>query len=190
MKKEIISSYIDKVIESCKLINHDEIINIYDVLIETVNAGGKIYICGNGGSASTASHFQTDLNNAFSIVSQTMPAICLADNLSTITAISNDYSYDEVFRHQLKYTLNERDILITISGSGNSSNVVKAAEYAKSKKSSVISLVGFDGGKLKGVSDYCFHVPINNMQISEDLHLFFCHLISTLIRECKSKQDD
>ena len=119
-----------------------------------------------------------------------MPAICLANNLSTITAISNDYSYDDVFLHQLKFILNEKDVLITISGSGNSTNVVKAAEYAKNKGNVVVSMVGFDGGKLKIISDYCFYAPVNNMQISEDLHLFCCHLLSTLIRECKRKQYD
>ncbi len=190
MKKDIISSYIGNVIESCRSINYDQIINIYDVLITAVSRGGKIYICGNGGSASTASHFQTDLNNAFSITLKSMPAICLADNLSTTTAISNDYSYDDVFLHQLKFILNEKDVLITISGSGNSTNVVKAAEYAKNKGNVVVSMVGFDGGRLKIISDFCFHAPVNNMQISEDLHLFCCHLLSTLIRECKRKQYD
>ena len=190
MKKEIISNYLGNVVESYKSINQEEIISIYDVLTETVGLGGRIYICGNGGSASTASHFQTDLNNAFSITTNSMPALCLADNLSTITAISNDYSYDDVFLHQLKFILNEKDVLITISGSGNSTNVVKAAEYAKNKGNVVVSMVGFDGGKLKEISDYCFHVPVNNMQISEDLHLLYCHLLSTLIRDYKNIPND
>lgn len=190
MKKEIISNYIEKVIKSCELINHDDIEKIYDVLIKTINVGGKIYICGNGGSASTASHFQTDLNTAFSISLGIMPATCLSDNISTITAISNDYSYDDVFLHQLKYILNETDILITISGSGNSTNVVKAAKYAQNIGSTVVSMVGFDGGELKEFSDCYLHVPVDNMQISEDLHLLCCHLLSTLIRENKSTYND
>ena len=190
MKKEIISNYLDKVVESCRSLNHDEIISIYDVLIETVRVGGRIYICGNGGSASTASHLQTDLNIAFSITTNSMPALCLADNLSTITAISNDYCYDDVFFHQLKYLLNEKDVLVTISGSGNSTNVVKAAEYAQNQGNVVISMVGFDGGKLKESSDYCIQKQVNNMQITEDLHLFCCHLLSTLIRNSKNKSDD
>ena len=112
-----------------------------------------------------------------------MPAICLADNISTLTAISNDYSYEDVFKYQLKYLLKEKDVLITISGSGNSNNVIKAAEYAKSRGNIVISFVGFNGGKLKAISDYSFHVSVNNMQISEDLHMLFCHLISTMIKK-------
>lgn len=184
MKNEmIIKNYIKTVIDFCKCINYCEITDIYDILIKTNDIDGKIFICGNGGSASTASHFKTDLNKAFSIAKETMPAICLADNISTLTAISNDYSYEDVFKYQLKYLLKEKDVLITISGSGNSNNVIKAAEYAKSRGNIVISFVGFNGGKLKAISDYSFHVSVNNMQISEDLHMLFCHLISTMIKK-------
>ena len=105
------------------------------------------------------------------------------DNIAVLTSLSNDNSYDNVFLNQLKYVLNEHDTLITISGSGNSTNVVKAAEFAKKKGNTVIAFVGFDGGKLKKISDYSLHVNINNMQISEDMHLICCHLISTMIRE-------
>lgn len=187
MENKIIGNYIENVIEIYKNINQNNIVDVYNILIKTVNNGGNIYICGNGGSASTASHFKTDLNNFFAMNLKSMPAICLADNLSTITAISNDYSYDEVFLHQLKYLLKNRDVLIVISGSGNSKNVIKATEYTKSQGNIVISMVGFDGGKLKEISDYCFHVNIDNMQIVEDLHLFYCHMISTLIKECGGK---
>lgn len=188
--KMIIKNYINAVIGSCKSISYSEIINIYDMLIKTNDIGGKIFICGNGGSASTASHFQTDLNKAFSIAKEAMPAISLVDNLSTLTATANDYLYDDVFIYQLKYLLKEKDILIGISGSGNSNNVIKAAEYAKRKGSTVISFVGFDGGKLKAISDYSLHVPINNMQVSEDLHMLFCHLVSIMIKESKGKTND
>lgn len=186
-KEKIIKNYIDMAVSSCQNIKHDEINVIYDVLLETNDAGGRIYICGNGGSGSTASHFQNDLNNAFSTSYGTMPAVCLADNIATLTAVSNDFSYDDVFLHQLKYLIKENDVLITISVSGNSINVLKAAEYARDRGNTVISMVGFDGGKLKSLSDYSFHVSVNNMQVSEDLHLLFCHLISTMIRGSKEE---
>lgn len=184
MKKElIISDYIEHVVNACRCINHSEITRIYRMLIKAVERNGKIYICGNGGSASTASHFQTDLNKAFSISKNIMPAICLTDNISTLTAISNDFSYEDVFVNQLRFLLNKEDVLVTISGSGNSDNVVNAAKYAKKKGNRVISVIGFDGGMLKSLSDCSFHAPVDNMQISEDLHLLFCHLISILIRD-------
>lgn len=187
-KEKIIKNYIDMAVSSCHNIKYDEIKDIYDVLLETNYAGGRIYICGNGGSGSTASHFQNDLNNAFSISYGTMPAVCLTDNIATLTAVSNDFSYDDVFLHQLKYLIKEKDVLITISGSGNSINILKAAEYVKNRGNTVVSMVGFNGGKLKALSDYSFHVPVDNMQVSEDLHLLFCHLISTMIRV--SKEED
>lgn len=186
----IIKNYLRMVMETCDCIDYSEIITIYEVLVRTNDAGGKIYICGNGGSASTASHFQTDLNKAFSIVRNTMPAVCLADNVSTVTATANDESYEDVFRYQLQYLLHENDVLITISGSGNSDNVIMAAEYAKEKGNAVIAIVGYDGGKLKALSDYVFHAAVNHMQVSEDIHLMFCHLISVMIRENVEKAND
>ena len=86
----VIKNYIKTVIDICNHINYSEVIDIYNILVRTNDVGGKIYICGNGGSASTASHFQADLNKAFSIAKNTMPAICLADNLATLTATAND----------------------------------------------------------------------------------------------------
>ena len=181
--KNILTNYIGTVIESCRNIDCNNVMEIYDVLKTANNVGGKIYICGNGGSASTASHFQNDLNRAFSLSQGTMPAICLADNLSTLTAVSNDFSYDDIFVRQLKFMLKPSDVLIGISCSGNSVNVFKAFEYAKRHGNTVVSFVGFDGGKLKKISDYTFHVDVDNMQISEDMHLMFCHIISTMIKE-------
>ena len=186
----VIKNYIKTVIDICNHINYSEVIDIYNILVRTNDVGGKIYICGNGGSASTASHFQADLNKAFSIAKNTMPAICLADNLATLTATANDISYEDVFRYQLQYLLHKNDILIAISGSGNSNNVVRAAAYAKEKGNTVIAIVGFDGGELKTLSDYAFHVAVNHMQISEDLHLLFCHLVSIMLKESAESDHD
>ncbi len=178
-----ITQYLDTVINTCQHIDHDKVAEIFHILCQTADANGKIYICGNGGSALTASHFQSDLNQAFAISRQIMPAVCLTDNTATLTATSNDISYEDIFRHPLQYLLRENDVLIAISGSGNSVNVLKAAELARQKGNTVVSLVGFDGGKLKSLSDHVFHVPVNNMQIAEDFHLLFCHLVSTMIKE-------
>ena len=182
-EQTIIEQYLHTVIKSCGQIHQDEIAEIYHVLLKVARNKGNIYLCGNGGSSSTASHFQSDLNRAFAISCQTMPAVCLTDNIAALTAVANDVSYEDVFCHQLKYQLEGRDVLVAVSASGNSANVIKAAEFAKEKGSIVIALVGFDGGRLKTISDYAFHVPVCNMQVVEDLQLLFCHLVSTLIRE-------
>ncbi len=178
-----ITQYFNTVSEVCKNLNEDEIVTIYKILCQIAERNGKIYLCGNGGSASTASHFQSDLNHAFSISCHKMPAVCLTDNFASLTATANDISYGDVFCHSLEFLLQENDIVVAISGSGNSENVINAAMMARAKGNKVISLVGFDGGKLKTISDYSFHVCVNNMQITEDLHLMFCHLVSSMIRE-------
>ena len=96
--------------------------------------------------------------------------------------MSRGHAYDEVFLRQLQYLLRKEDILFAISCSGNSANVLKAAEYARARGCKVISYVGFDGGKLKGLSDIVYHAAVDNMQVAEDLHLMVCHLLATMIR--------
>lgn len=182
-EQTIIEQYLHTVIKSCGQIHQDEIAGIYHVLLKAARNKGRIFLCGNGGSSSTASHFQSDLNRAFAISCQTMPAVCLTDNIAALTAVANDVSYDDAFCHQLKCQLAAQDVLVAVSASGNSTNVVKAAQFAKEHGCIVVALVGFDGGRLKTISDYSFHVPVCNMQVVEDLQLMFCHLVSTLIRE-------
>ena len=179
----IIEKYLQVFLRGFGQIRQNEILAIYYVLLKTTQAQGKIYLCGNGGSSSTASHFQADLNSAFAMSHNIMPAVCLADNIASLTAVANDISYEDVFCHQLCYLLERQDTLIAISASGNSANIIKAAELARKNGVTVVALVGFDGGRLKPLSDYVFHVPINNMQVIEDIQLLFCHLISTLIRD-------
>ena len=179
----IIEQYLQTFSRACELIRPNEISAIYHVLRKSIQTQGRIYLCGNGGSSSTASHFQSDLNSAFAKSHNIMPAVCLTDNIASLTAVANDISYEDVFCHQLRYLLKRQDTLIAISASGNSANVIKAAEFARQNGSTVVALVGFDGGRLRALSDYTFHVPISNMQVIEDLQLMFCHLVSTLIRE-------
>jgi len=183
MIKKSIDSYIQATTACINSLKVDDIQNILKLLIDVNKKGGKIYLCGNGGSAATASHGANDLNNAFSHMAGTMPAIALSDNVSLLTATANDHSYEDVFEFQLRYLLKADDVLITISGSGNSENVIKAALYAREKSAKVIAMVGFDGGRLKSLADCCFHAHVNNMQISEDMHMMCLHLLSNLISQ-------
>ena len=98
-------------------------------------------------------------------------------------AISNDIGYEEVFRYQIKGRIQKGDILFCISGSGNSVNVINAMEHAKSVGAKTIALVGFDGGKMKQIADYCIHVKVNNMQIAEDIHMIMDHLMVSCLSE-------
>ena len=107
--------------------------------------------------------------------------ICLNDNIATVMAIANDISYDDIFSFQLEGRLKPGDIIIAISGSGNSANVINAVNYAKKCGNTVIGLTGFDGGKLRLLADVNLRAPIHNMQITEDVHLMFNHLLVSIL---------
>ena len=144
----------------------------YDsILFLLRNCRGIVYTAGNGGSASTASHFTQDLVKTCRIKS-----ICLTDNIPYITAVSNDDSYNNIFKDFMDLFWDAKDLLFLISGSGNSKNLVNVAEamYGKVK---TIALVGYDGGKLKQICDYCIHVPIHDMRKAENEQFRILHTL-------------
>ena len=177
-----IYNYLDEV--KSTLLNIDAIAlrEAVGVLLEAIQNQKTIYCFGNGGSASTASHFANDFNKILnSAVDNKFQFICLNDNIATIMAIANDISYEDVFSYQLQGRLKPGDVVIAISGSGNSKNIIKAVEYAWACGNTVIGLTGFDGGRLKQLANINLHVPINNMQITEDIHLLFNHLLVSVL---------
>ena len=176
--KNAIKEYYEREIECIKRFNLDEINEAMNAILDTYNNGGTIYVCGNGGSASTASHMQNDFNKGISeYVDKKFNFYCLNDNVSTMMAVANDIGYEEVFRFPLINKLKDNDLFIGISGSGNSKNVLNAAEYAKECGVKVIGITGYSGGKLKEIADYKMHVDENDMQIAEDLHMTFDHMM-------------
>lgn len=156
----------------------DAALNLLD---ETRQRKGRIYICGNGGSAATASHFQNDFNKGVSeYIEVPFRFHCLNDNVATLMAIANDIGYEEVFRFQLRGVMEPGDILVAISGSGNSKNVLNAVEYAKAMGCQVIGVTGFNGGRLKELCDVSLHAPVMSMQVTEDIHMIFDHLMMSV----------
>ncbi len=152
--------------------------NIVNLINQKFKDGKTVFTFGNGGSAHTASHFITDwikMGNTFK--KNQYHGICLNDNIGLITAYANDFSYSEVFSGQLKTLLKKDDLVIAISGSGNSKNVIEAIKYANEFGSDTLALVGFDGGEAMKIAKYNFHVPSFDMQICEDIHLKFGHLV-------------
>lgn len=140
--------------------------------------GSKIITCGNGGSASTASHYITDWNKmAYLASGRPFHGICLSDNPGLVTAYSNDISYDDVFAEQVKNWLAPGDLVIAISGSGNSENVVRALNYANANGGVTLAVSGYDGGRIRKIAHHNFWVPSYDMQICEDIHLSFGHLV-------------
>jgi len=136
---------------------------------------GRVFIFGNGGSAATASHFAQDLSKMCGI-----NTTCLNDSVSSILAYGNDNGFDNVFKKQLENILTQKDIVIGISGSGNSQNVIQAIRYADFNGAYTIGIVGYDGGELKTRADASIHVEFDDMQICEDIHLIITHLICKL----------
>lgn len=178
----LILDYLSKEIATLSKLDVTELAVAVDVLSEAIKNGKTIYCFGNGGSASTASHFQNDFMKILGPKWSEFRFECLNDNVATIMAIANDISYDEIFRFQLTGRLKPGDIVIAISGSGNSANVIKAVQYAKSQGNEVIALTGFNGGTLDILADVHLNAPVDNMQITEDIHLMFNHLlVSTLL---------
>lgn len=183
MKKQI-NNYIDNLTQTLNNLDVNEIENCANILLEAYETGNNIFICGNGGSAATASHFACDINKGVSYgLEKRFKIIPLTDNLGTITAYSNDVGYDAVFVEQLKNFFNPGDVIIGISGSGNSSNVIKAIEFVNDNSGVSIGWTGFEGGKLKEISHHSVNANINDMQISEDIHMTLVHIMMKATRK-------
>ncbi len=176
-----ISAYIEKEREILSCLNVDQINAVMNLLEEKLDGENTIFVFGNGGSAATASHYQNDFNKGISeYTNKKFRFQCLNDNVATMMAIANDIGYEEIFRFQLKGRLRQGDICMGISGSGNSENVVRAAQYAKSQGNQVVGITGYHGGKLKELADYSLHVPVQSMQMTEDIHMIFDHLMMSI----------
>ncbi|AFI05381.1 D-sedoheptulose 7-phosphate isomerase [Helicobacter cetorum] len=151
------------------------------LLIETLENQGKILICGNGGSASDAQHFAAELTGRYKLERKGLSAISLNTDTSALTAIANDYGYEEVFSRQLEAIGTQKDVLIGISTSGNSKNILKAYEKAKDLGIKTLSLVGRDGGKMKALSDIALIVPSNDTPRIQEIHILIIHILCDCI---------
>ena len=179
-RKEI-AAYIDHEVETLRALDKDAINDALNLLLETMEKGNTVFVFGNGGSSATASHFQNDFNKGVSEhTEKKFNFLCLNDNVATVMAVANDIGFEEVFRFQLRGHIKPGDVVLAISGSGNSKNVINAVEYAKEQGCRVIGLTGFGGGKLRQLADVSLHAPINSMQITEDIHMIFDHLMMSI----------
>lgn len=176
-----ISSYISCEIETLKKLDVESINNVLNLLMEAQKNHKRVFVFGNGGSSATASHIQNDFGKGVSeYVDDKFRFQCLNDNIPTIMAIANDIGFEEIFRFQLRGVIEPGDIVMAISGSGNSKNVINAVEYAKSCGNKVIGLTGYSGGRLKELCDISLHVPVNSMQVTEDIHMVLDHLMMSI----------
>lgn len=181
-----IKEYLKIETEIIQKLDIDQINMAMNLLDDAFELEKKIYIFGNGGSAATASHYQNDFNKGISEhTSKKFNFSCLNDNTATIMAIANDIGYEDVFRFQLEGHLKKGDLVVAISGSGNSKNVIRAVKFAKERGNKIIGITGYNGGELKQLCDCSLHVPVNSMQITEDIHMIFDHLIMSVYYRTK-----
>ena len=181
-----IAKYLQAVQATINNLDPEVIASFATHLENAYNNNQSIYVIGNGGSAANASHFAQDLAKGIFFekpVAKTMKAISLTDNIAHITAIANDTGYQNIFSAQLNTYANTGDVLVCISGSGNSENIVEAVKAAKQKNMFVIGVTGFDGGQLKSMANFSVHVPLHEMCTVESIHSIIFHLIVLELRE-------
>ena len=163
-KKAFVESHIEKIIKACELISG------------SIKNGHKLLICGNGGSAADAQHMAAEMIGRMLIERNPLPALALTTDTSNITAIANDYSYEAIFEKQVQGLGNKGDVLLAISTSGNSKNVIKAVEAAKAKGMITISVTGGTGGILKDLCDLNLNVELGkNSSRVQETHIFIVH---------------
>jgi D-sedoheptulose 7-phosphate isomerase len=181
--KDFAKDFLDRTKKSVDQLPLEKIESIVNVLMDAYKEDKQVILFGNGGSASTASHFASDLAKGTAVANnRRFRAICLNDNMPMLTAWSNDSSYEQVFKEQLINFLRPGDVVIGISGSGNSPNVLSAIQYANEHGAITIGLTGYDGGKLKRLAKECIVVSGDDMEIAETIHLLLEHVIKLYLR--------
>lgn len=174
-----VEQYRTSLVDTLQQIPADKVAQAIEKFAAARDAGRHIFVCGNGGSASSASHFTCDVVKGASYQREKRFRImALTDSLPTMTAYSNDVGYDCVFVEQLKNFAQPGDLVMGISGSGNSPNVLNAIEYANSIGCDTIGLTGRDGGKLAPLAKLNIHIPTSHMGRIEDAHMIICHMIA------------
>ena len=158
-----------------------EIEEMVELILTSYRNGGKVILCGNGGSAADAQHLAAELVGRFKLERRALPAIALNTNTSILTALGNDYGYETVFSRQVEALANEKDIIIGLSTSGNSPNVLKAIEAAKAKGAMTIGLTGGNGGSLAKMTDLAIVVPSDNTPRIQEAHITIGHIVCELV---------
>jgi len=191
--KTFINHYLAEMTQIAEAMPVADIDRVIEILFEAWAGGKQVFTCGNGGSASTASHFACDLAKTTVIAGKSrLRAICLNDNIPLMSALINDEGFENLFYEQLKGHLTQGDVLIGISvhgGAGSdkaglwSQNLIKAMRYTREKGGKAIGLAGFDGGPMKAIADACIVVPANSTPQVESFHLALEHLICTRLKQ-------
>ncbi len=178
---EVVRDHFESVNVALGAVPLEIIERVVDIIVDAQLAKRNLYMVGNGGSASTATHFACDLGKATIVDGRArLRVTSLTDNIALVTAWANDTSYERVFAEQLTNLLNPGDVVIAISASGNSPNILAAIEVARALGAVTVALVGFGGGRLVDMVDVAIHVPVNDYGVTEGCHLVLEHAITEL----------
>ncbi|MBS1666998.1 MAG: D-sedoheptulose 7-phosphate isomerase [Bacteroidetes bacterium] len=187
MKEKIKNIISESVAVKNRLLQDESMIanieKISDLIVEALKKGNRIYFCGNGGSAADAQHLAAEFSGRFYVDRDALPAEALHCNTSYLTAVANDYSYDVVYARLIKGIAHAGDVLIGLSTSGNSKNIVQAFETAREKNLLTIGFTGESGGKMKACSDYLINVPSSDTPRIQESHILVGHIICQLVEE-------
>ena len=177
------SHYIDYLYAVLSKIDKNDIAQFIQTILDARDRGATVFFIGNGGSSATASHFANDLSIGTNSYEKPFRVISLTDNNSIITAIGNDFGYEDIFDRQLRVLGRRGDVVVCISASGNSPNLIKAFDYAKSAGIKTVAITAFDGGKMKQIADEGVHVPTEPKEYgpAEDAHMVLDHLIGAYL---------
>lgn len=175
--KELINNYKKNLSKTLEKLEIEKVKELCESILSAWKTNNTIYLCGNGGSAANAIHIANDMTyGAGKKNGKGINIESLSSNSAVLTCLANDLSYEDVFSEQVKVKGKSNDLLIVLSGSGNSKNVIKAIEIAKNKKMKTFAIVGFDGGTCKKIADNSIHFDINDMQVAEDFQLIVSHM--------------
>ncbi len=183
MKKVIFNEFQSHLETIVKVIEHlqDDLETASVLVVDTLKNGGKIILCGNGGSAADAQHIAAEFTGRYKTERRGLPGIALTTDTSALTAIGNDYGYDRVFDRQLEAIGNKGDLLIGISTSGNSKNIISALKLAQEMGCKTIGFTGRDGGSMNDVCDINLIVPSDNTPRIQEMHILFGHTICQIV---------
>ncbi len=190
MVQEYFEQYKEELKGTLEGLDKADIQALWEKMEEVRSAGGGIFVLGNGGSAAAASHWICDFSKGINTEgSKRMKIYSLADNLSVTTALGNDFSYEDIFSEQLKNVLTAGDLVVSLSVSGSSSNLVKAHLFAREAGAFTVAIIGDYHGKLEEISDLVITIPSRNYGIVEDIHMTIDHVVSQYMRMCNEKMN-
>ena len=179
--------YRDRTLEQWRTLDLGALARIAAIIEESQEKGRFVWVCGNGGSAASAAHVGCDFGKtAARPGAKPLKALSLSDNAPFVTAVANDLSFDRVFSRQLENVVAAKDVVLLISGSGNSPNLIEAARLARSRGATTVGLLGFDGGQLKPLCDETLLIPSDQYGVVEDLHMAVAHILTFYLKQKKA----